>query len=245
MQVKRNEIEFKKYEKKGAYHWGDICRHPKFRNAFVLGRYQNMLQLLQQTFPNGAVTRKRVLDVGCGDGALTYLIAREGFTVSGVDPSELAIRLAKEQITPLEIEIDFRIAPAQQIPWPDGSFDAVISSDVIEHVSQPRAMLEEIRRVLVPGGYAVISTPIRYKEFFAPEHVIEWFPQEYETLIREYFPESRFWKSHPIFLEELFGISKKARLMINLISLHRNPFSGFSEKFKYYSLQYSVSKNTE
>ncbi|MBF0439712.1 MAG: class I SAM-dependent methyltransferase [Magnetococcales bacterium] len=234
-------IEFKKYEKKGAYHWSDIRRHPLWRNAFVLGRYQNMVTLLQTRFPKND-TPIKILDIGCGDGALSAMLARQGFEVFGIDTSDLAIQLAKKMTSAIGLSIDFRVASTYELPWPAASFDAVLSSDVIEHVAQPERMLHEIHRVLKPDGCAIVSTPIRLNEFPAAEHVVEWFPQEYQAVIREYFPQTQFYQSHPIFWEELCRVSRLAKIIVNLLSLYKNPYCGFESCFKHQALQYSVSK---
>lgn len=237
------EIEFNKYKTRGAYHWQQIDKHPVRRNAFVVGRYRNVITLLKDALGTG-LTGKRVLDVGCGDGALSYLLTRGGAIVSGVDNQEIAIRFAQEKTKGMNIE--FKVGSAYELPWGDGNFDAVVSSDVIEHLQDTTRYLEEIKRVTKVGGAVVISTPIRFtEEPLDKMHVVEWFPDEFKKMIEEVFPKSRYTKSHSLFWFELIKRNRYCRLMINLLSLIKNPFEDFDAKFHYEALQYSVSTKYE
>lgn len=234
-----SEIEFEKYQTRGAYHWEQIGKHPFRRNAFVVGRYRNVITLLEDALGT-PLKGKKVLDVGCGDGALSYLLARKGVIVSGIDNQEIAIRFARQKTK--GINIDFKVGSAYELPWGVGTFDAVVSSDVIEHLQDTTRYLEEIKRVTKVGGAVVISTPIRFtEEPLDKMHVIEWFPSEFKQIIEEVFPKSRYLNSHPVFWFEMINRNRYYKLMVNLFSLIRNPFESFNTKFYCYALQYSIS----
>jgi len=239
MTYKTKEIEFQKYKTRGAYHWEQIGKHPLRRNAFVAGRYRNVITLLEDAL-SASLKGKRVLDVGCGDGALSYLLTRKGAVVFGIDNQEIAIRFAREKTK--RMNIDFKVGSAYELPWGDGTFDAVVSSDVIEHLQDTTRYLEEIKRVTKVGGVVVISTPIRFtEEPLDKMHVVEWFSDEFKKVIEGVFPKSRYLKSHPVFWFEMINRNRYCRLMVNLFSLIRNPFESFNAKFYYHALQYSVS----
>jgi len=138
--------EFQKYKTRGAYHWEQIGNHLLKRNIFVLGRYKNMVELVN----NEKVKGKKLLDIGCGDGVLSYLFAKEGYEVSGIDYSDIAIEFAKEKTK--NLNIDFRQGSAYELPFEDNSFDIVVSSDVIEHLEDMPLYLSEIKRVVKRGG---------------------------------------------------------------------------------------------
>ena len=96
-----------------------------------------------------------VLDVGCGDGARYGARLRDsGLQVHGVDISGVAVAEARKR------GIDARVARLEGVlPYPDASFDVVICLEVLEHLVDPETVAREIRRVLKPGGRALISVP--------------------------------------------------------------------------------------
>jgi SAM-dependent methyltransferase len=99
---------------------------------------------------------ERVLDLGCGDGAFTALLAASGARPIGVEVAMAAVRRARERHPAL----DFRLAPIDgHLPLKDCSFDLVWCSEVIEHVADTARWLSEVRRVLVPGGRLLVTTP--------------------------------------------------------------------------------------
>lgn len=99
---------------------------------------------------------QRVLDVGCGRGEVLLACAEAGAEVAGIDYAEAAVRISRDTVPAAEIVQ----GDVTALPWPDASFDAVLSGDVIEHLVPADAdgMLREIHRVLRPGGRLVIHT---------------------------------------------------------------------------------------
>ncbi len=96
----------------------------------------------------------KVLDFGCGSGILVDELAKQGYQAYGLDASEEAIKFgALQGISNLEV-ID-----SHEIQHPDDTFDAVFALDVLEHLEDERWALDEIRRVLKPGGVAIIMVP--------------------------------------------------------------------------------------
>ena len=100
---------------------------------------------------------ERVLDVGCGSGAVTRDIARRvggrGLVV-GLDPSleMLAVARALAEGESLGDRVEFREGNALRLPFPDGSFDVVICATVLSHVPEGETAIPELARVLRPGG---------------------------------------------------------------------------------------------
>ncbi len=107
---------------------------------------------------------ERIVDLGCAAGALTHFFASSGATVVGVDSEPRAIAKARS----LFPELEFLEADVTNLPFADGSFDKAVAGDLVEHLDDAtlRAMLDEVRRVLVPGGSLAIYTP-------NPRHPIE------------------------------------------------------------------------
>ncbi len=86
---------------------------------------------------------KNVLDVGCGDGALgAQLMEKKGCTVSGIDLSEKAVKIAKEK------GLDSKVCDLDMgLPFKDDEFDVCVAVDVLEHVYRPLELLKECKRV--------------------------------------------------------------------------------------------------
>ena len=113
------------------------------------GRFSEALALEFIDFVDPA-PGQRVLDVGCGPGALTQLLVdRLGPTgVAGVDPSEAFVEAARVRLP----GVDLRPASAEDLPYADGTFDAALAQLVVHFMTDPVAGLREMSRVTRPGG---------------------------------------------------------------------------------------------
>ncbi|WP_111508771.1 class I SAM-dependent methyltransferase [Mycobacterium kyogaense] len=98
---------------------------------------------------------RRIADIGCGTGILADRIAREvtGAEVSGVDLSDGMLAEAGRRSS----DVNWVRAPAEELPFADGSLDAVVSTSAFHWFNQPAA-LREFHRVLSPGGVAAVAT---------------------------------------------------------------------------------------
>jgi 2-polyprenyl-3-methyl-5-hydroxy-6-metoxy-1,4-benzoquinol methylase len=225
-----SEIAFDKYAIKGAYHWVE-CFGPIHRlNAYTIGRYEMISTALAQSRLG---QHDDVLDVGCGDAALTGLIAMQtGANVHGIDTTELSITLAQQAFAKRSLPGSFQKIDGYRYPYEGARFSAVVCSDVIEHVRQPEVMLREMWRLLRTGGVLVLTTPVRYTEKpLDPMHVQEWFPDEFKELCATTLGVPVELKlSHPVALAELYAsgapiIGRVARLAFNIgTKLGHNPF---------------------
>lgn len=106
--------------------------------------------------PSPLAPGSRVLDVGCAFGYGTSVLAR-CYQVEGLDVSESHVRRARRRLP----SVRFTLGRADNLPYPDGTFDAVVILDVVEHVAAPSAALSEAARILQPGGVLILSTPNR------------------------------------------------------------------------------------
>lgn len=130
----------------------DIWTTPR-RGAFFFKealRYDRLIQLL----PRDA---RRVLDLGCGDGYLAVMLTERGHAVTALDLSQDRLDKFAEKARRLGIK-QVR-ASATKTGLESASFEAIVSSEVLEHLPEPRAMLEEAHRLLAPGGVLVLCVP--------------------------------------------------------------------------------------
>ena len=99
---------------------------------------------------------KKVLDVGCGNGYVLERFAREKADVYGIDITPMSIKLCNQRFDFKGIKGDFRVANAEEIPFPDNYFDCVTSMGVLHHVPDTQKAVDEIFRVLKPGGRLIV-----------------------------------------------------------------------------------------
>jgi len=106
----------------------------------------------------------RALDLGCGLGTFTAVLAELGAHPIGAEVAENAVRRARA----LHPGVDFRLVSTDEpLPFDDCSFELLWASEVIEHIADTARWLSEVRRVLVPGGRLLLSTPDHPRVAFA------------------------------------------------------------------------------
>jgi ubiquinone/menaquinone biosynthesis C-methylase UbiE len=98
-----------------------------------------------------------VLEVAPGPGILAIEMARLGFAVTGLDVSHTMVEIAREAASAAAVEVDFREGDASATPFAGGSFDLVVCQAAFKNFRQPLDALNEMARVLKPGGQAVIQ----------------------------------------------------------------------------------------
>jgi ubiquinone/menaquinone biosynthesis C-methylase UbiE len=122
-----------------------------------------------------------ILDVGCGTGELLAQFATRGHSLSGIEPNEAAVDLARKLVP----EAQILLARGEALPFPDASHDLVTSFHVLEHVVSPEKTLDEMIRVLRQGGSLFVECP----NYLYPEeghYEIAWLPFLPKRLGRTY-----------------------------------------------------------
>lgn len=120
------------------------------RHWWYRGRRRIVCEELAQ-LPTGP--EMRVLDAGCGSGRLLDELRDYGH-VTGLDLNPDSVEVARSRG-----HEDVVQGPVEQLPWPDETFDLVISLDMVEHTADDRVTLRELRRVTKPGGYFLMTVP--------------------------------------------------------------------------------------
>lgn len=110
--------------------------------------------LLAKIIPYRELAGKKVLDIGCGTGWSTEQFVRMGAIVSAIDLTEKAIELTKKRFAIYHLQADIRVGDAENIPYPDSTFDYVFVWGVLMHTPDTEKTIHEIHRVLKPGGRA-------------------------------------------------------------------------------------------
>ncbi len=115
---------------------------------------------VDRVFGRGAIKQQEGLDIGCGGGLICENLVRRGATVVGIDPSDQALRAAREHIikSGLGHNAWFVQGYAEALPFASGSFSVITCLDALEHVRDLQATIGEIARVLAPAA-SLSSTP--------------------------------------------------------------------------------------
>jgi ubiquinone/menaquinone biosynthesis C-methylase UbiE len=110
-----------------------------------------------------AGTKGRLLEVGCGPAVMTPDLLAMGCEVQGIDMSQEMLRRAEQRMAghPLEKRCRFALGDVERLQFPSGTFDAVVCMGVLEYLPRYGRALDEICRVLAPGGVAVLTLPNR------------------------------------------------------------------------------------
>lgn len=95
---------------------------------------------------------ERVLDVGVGTGLLSLILAEMGYDVVGIDISERMLNEARRKAEEQGVKIDFRVGDAENLPFKDESFDAIVNRAVLCTLPKPEEAIREWKRVLKPDG---------------------------------------------------------------------------------------------
>jgi len=117
---------------------------------------------------------KAILDVGCGDGLLALELARRGANVLGVDTSERLIAAARKRAKERGADVRFDIARAEALPFETASFDVVIAVTVLCFVEDATTAVDEMVRVLKPGGRLIVGELGRYSTWAALRRIKGW-----------------------------------------------------------------------
>ncbi len=140
-----------------SYGWWD--RH-NLLNIITASRCDYIQHRVERVLGKSALRQQEILEVGCGGGLICEELARRGAVVTGLDPTEeaLAVARAHTQRSGFGQNAHFVRGYAESLPFADGSFSVIVCLDVLEHVRALDATVKELARVLAPGGILIFDT---------------------------------------------------------------------------------------
>lgn len=130
------------------------------------GQQRRLEMILRWGLPPGQVRATRVLEQGCGVGMYVAALLPHADAVIGIDVEPAYLAQAAAHVPAAQ----FQLAASEHLPFDDGTFDLILSHEVIEHVQDDRATAVEMARVLRPGGRMVIFAPNRLYPFETHGH---------------------------------------------------------------------------
>ena len=153
---------------------------------------------LRVSYVRGAIAKHgtfegaRILDIGCGGGILSEPLARMGSDMTGIDPAQGNIEIARAHAAPQGLAIEYRADTAETLVAEGASFDAVLAMEVLEHVPDQAAFVATAAALVRPGGLLIVSTLNRTLKSFAlaiigAEYVLRWLPKgthKWERFVR-------------------------------------------------------------
>jgi 2-polyprenyl-3-methyl-5-hydroxy-6-metoxy-1,4-benzoquinol methylase len=118
---------------------------------------KHLMEMISASAKNAERRKVRILDIGCGNGSLSNLIAQQGYEVVGVEESQSGVNLAQQNYP----DCKFIAASIYDFPYQEleNSFDIIISTEVIEHLPYPRELAKVARRCLKNDGTLILTTP--------------------------------------------------------------------------------------
>ena len=170
----------------------EISSHPPGSPGFFadLDEYHfDKLHHLLELIDFGAYAGLRVLDVGCGTGVDLVRFVRGGAVAAGIDIADSAIALARENLRHQSLAASLCVGDGERLPFHDDTFDFVFAHGVVQYTAGDRALVEECRRVLKPGGTAFFQVYNRVSWLNALSRVMKVGLEHQDApVIRKYSP---------------------------------------------------------
>lgn len=130
----------------------NVGEFTEFTEVVDIKRLNFIADAIQKNCKPGA----RILDVGCGNGNIARGIGSLGYTVVGIDFSADAIQYARSKNT--QSNVEFRVCSAEEVTLAE-NFDAVICSEVLEHLNQPELLVKTLSQILKSGAILIATVP--------------------------------------------------------------------------------------
>ena len=138
----------------------------------------------------GDVKNKKILDIGCGTGSISFYLAKKGANITGIDLSTNLIEYCRKEAKRRKLNIQFKEMNAQIPDFEDNSFDIIVGSRVVHHIPEIEVFFKECKRLLKKRGFIVFIEPLK------KNIIVE--------LNRKIFaPNRRTIHEHPLFISDV------------------------------------------
>lgn len=147
-----DELAAQWWDPNGRYKTALAFNHA--RTGYMVAQLARHFGRESQPLPLSGLT---VLDVGSGGGLISEALAKQGASVTGIDPSSMSIQVARRHAASENLQIDYRHMLVEQMD-PSERFDIVINAEVVEHVPDQQGLIEQCARLCEPNGMLVLAT---------------------------------------------------------------------------------------
>jgi ubiquinone/menaquinone biosynthesis C-methylase UbiE len=159
-------------------------------SGFVERRATPLLETLRRVTGRDSIDGQRVIDLGCGFGALAVFFAGRGAVVTGIDPIADRLEVGRAVASEHELPVEFSQGQMEKLDFADESFDLAIQNNSLCYIvdrDARRSALTETLRVLKPGGFVVIRNPNRWhpRDQFTGLPLIPLLPPDTATRLAE------------------------------------------------------------
>jgi ubiquinone/menaquinone biosynthesis C-methylase UbiE len=172
----------------------------------VWGNLQSNIDFLVKT--NSLEKGLRVLEIGCGKGRMLSFLNKQGLEVTGLDLDADALRQCRESFPNLQVHQ----GSGDDLPFPNEAFDLVLSFDVFEHIKDSNKHLQEVIRVLKPGGQYLLQTPNKWTN--VPFEILRHWKKYrmgpvagYRELTKEHCALHNYWELQRRFSDNGFSVT--------------------------------------
>lgn len=127
-------------------------------------------KIFVENWPQGG---NDVLDLGCGPGFFSILLAEMGMQVTGIDCAENMVALARENARKWDVSAEFLLMECEKLCFPENSFDVIVSRNVTWTMQIPETVYQSCRKLLRPGGKLMVFDANWYRHLLDPELAAE------------------------------------------------------------------------
>lgn len=185
--------------------------------------FESLPSLMKETYKlfREHVRDKAVLDVGCGEGYGDLYLSDVARHVTGIDIDKKVVDRANKRFS--GGTITFMKMSGEKLDFPCSSFDVIVSSQSIEHIRNDRVFLSKVRRVLRNNGVFICVTPNKlaivppgetiYDAPFYPFHFREYVPEQFYSLLSEYFEDVQRMAFYNPYRDLKFSKNRRTKLI--------------------------------